>query len=77
MTCWLTQYDAPGDRAADPVDDDVLVEVVEVVLVLEERVPGVRGLVALREPLERAELLAAEPVERGDADRERRDARPR
>ena len=65
------------DRALDAVDDDVLVEVVEVVLVLEERVAGVRAPVALGEPLERPELLAAEPEERGDADGDAPRATPR
>src|SRR4051794_21684662 len=59
-----------GDRALDVSDDDALVQVVQVVLVEQEPVPGLGRTRALREALERPELLAVEPEEQPDADRD-------
>src|SRR3954447_7305127 len=62
-----------GDRALDAGDDDALVQVVEVVLVDEERVPRLRRVRARGEALEPAQLLAVEPEEEADADRDHHD----
>src|SRR4051794_3368748 len=62
------------DRPLDAGDDDTFVEVVEVVLLLEEAVAGVRDLVAFGEALERADLFTLEPEVRGNADRDHGEA---